>query len=185
MVVKQRQLPLDGIEMTPDGGARLLILRCGPCLFGASATRIYPSHHNLLLCAEDLANGRDSVTCRWMAEPGGYFLDFTRIEDTLHLVVHEMDPTPDGVPPVRGHACLVVRTAVREFLSKLCTAFRDLEAIEAAAPHGRRFIPVDLSRVEAIEGIIRDVEFQRARRERRDKAAEALAEFSNEIGFVE
>ncbi|MBO0803041.1 MAG: helix-turn-helix domain-containing protein [Nocardiopsaceae bacterium] len=29
------------------------------------------------------------------------------------------------------------------------------------------------------------VEFQRARRERRDKAAEALAEFSNEIGFVE
>lgn len=29
------------------------------------------------------------------------------------------------------------------------------------------------------------VEFQRARRQRRDKAAEALAEFSNEIGFIE
>lgn len=32
-------MPFDGIDITPDGGAHLLMLYCGPRRFGASATR--------------------------------------------------------------------------------------------------------------------------------------------------
>jgi hypothetical protein len=66
------------------------------------------------------AEGRDSTACRWRAEPGGVFLDFTRLGESLHLVFHEMQALPEGDPnwhPVRGHPLIVTRTDTADFLA--------------------------------------------------------------------
>jgi hypothetical protein len=106
-------------------------------------------------CAKDIADGRDSVACRWRAEPGGFFLDFTRFGNTLHLAVHEMTEESEGDPrwnPVRGHAHIVTKAGTHEFLDKLCAALRRLHKSESQHPAARRHPPeIDLSIIEGIE----------------------------------
>ncbi|MFJ3520760.1 MULTISPECIES: hypothetical protein [unclassified Streptomyces] len=153
---------MNDIVVTANGGHFLLSLHCGPRIFSFAATKVFPSLPELLLCLQDISEGRDSAACRWRAEPGGVFLDFTNFDSHLTLAVHEMSDAPEGHPawsPVRGHPLVVTHATTATFLSSMCTQLRSLHSAESRQPRrhypaeaqNRLTEPIDLSVIKRIE----------------------------------
>jgi hypothetical protein len=151
-------LPFESVELEDVGGGWLLTFRCGGRVFGSVASSVFPSLRNLLLCTHDLAAGRDSISCRWVGEPHGVFLDVTRAsETTAHVVIHEMDTRSEGDPawrPVRGYPVLVTSAPVTLLLSQLTGALRALHAAETQRPPQRRPSQIDLSVLAETEKLL-------------------------------